>query len=386
MLLWGCGSATTKVAEKNPDEQYFALPSGAGLDTVTSEKQQFVLDTLVTDLENPWSMEFLPNGDVLITERPGRLRLVRNGKLVQKPVEGLPPIWFKGQGGLLDVVKHPDYEQNGWLYITYAALMEDSTSNTHLLRARLQDSVLVDQEVIFKAEYYNKKGQHFGGRVAFDKDNYLFLTVGERGDRHMAQSLANYNGKLYRLHDDGRVPEDNPYVAVDTALAATWSWGHRNPQGLVFHPETGVLWEHEHGPRGGDELNIIKPAVNYGWPAITYGINYNGTIITEDTVQEGMAQPQHFWRPSIAPCGMDFVSSDKYPGWKGDLMVGSLKFRYVARCELENNQVVHEEKLLEPVGRIRTIKQAPDGFLYVVTEGPGMLLRILPVNNTPASS
>jgi len=376
--LWGCNTPETSVA--NPDEKYFAYPTDSS-NIVESEKQKFLKDTLITGLDMPWAMDFLPSGEVLITEKTGALRLVRNGKLVEKPIEGVPPVLYKRQGGLLDVELHPNFSENKWVYLSFSVLGEDSTTYTNLVRAKLMDSVLLEHETLFEVEENTKKYHHYGGRIVFDKDNYLFLSVGDRGDRPRAQYLSTYNGKIYRMHDDGRIPTDNPFVGVDTvASEAIWCYGVRNPQGMAFHPTTGELYEHEHGPRGGDEINIIEPGKNYGWPAISYGINYDGTIFTEDTVMEGMEQPMHFWRPSIAPCGMDFVSSDKYPNWKGNLLVGSLKFRYIARCEIENGKVVHEEKLLEPLGRMRSVEQGPDGYIYALMESPGQLVRIFPIN------
>jgi len=289
---------------------------------------------------------------------------------------------------LLDVELHPNFAENKWVYLSYSVLGEDSTTYTKLIRAQLEnDSVLVNHETLFDAgqEEYTKKNHHFGGRIVFDKDNYMFLSVGDRGDRPRAQHLSTYNGKVYRFHDDGSVPSDNPFVGMDTvAHEAMYSYGQRNQQGMVIDKATGILYEHEHGPKGGDEVNIVEKGKNYGWPVISYGINYNGTIFTEDTVMAGMEQPLHFWRPSIAPCGMTIVSSDKYSNWKGNLLVGSLKFRYVARCELAGGEIVHEEKLLEQLGRIRSVEQAPDGFIYALMESPGQLVRILPVNDAPS--
>ena len=387
ITFYGC-TPSTEVPQTNPDEKYFAPPADLS-EVVASEKQKFVIDTLITELDMPWAMDFLPNGKILITERTGQMRLVVNGELKDTPIAGVPSVLYKRQGGLLDVELHPDYETNKWVYLSYSVLGEDSTTFTTLVRAKLEnDSVLVNHETLFDVgqENYTNKGQHFGGRIVFDKDNYMFLSVGDRGDRIRAQHLSTYNGKMYRFKDDGSIPEDNPFVNMDTvASKGIYSYGHRNPQGLVINPATGELFEHEHGPKGGDEVNIIETGKNYGWPVISYGINYNGTIFTEDTVREGMEQPLHFWRPSIAPCGMDFVSSDKYPNWKGNLLVGSLKFRYVARCEMEGGKIVHEEKLLEPLGRMRSVEQGPDGFIYALMEAPGQLVRIYPVSDSTAT-
>lgn len=351
-------------------------------EVIKSEKLNFTVDTVLSGLKNPWGLAFLPNGDMLISERGGDLLLFSNGKLHPDPIKGVPEVRAKGQGGLFDLELHPNYEENGWIYISYASPIQKGEkgegANTAFMRARLKNHELVDKEVLFKASPNYKKTQHYGGRIEFDNDGYLYLSVGDRGGRDEAQSLNNYRGKVYRLHDDGRIPKDNPFVGQKNASPETFSYGHRNPQGLAIHPETGDIWEHEHGPRGGDELNIIRKGHNYGWPAITYGINYSGTIITKDTVKAGMDQPVTFWRPSIAPCGMDFVTSDKYSPWKNNVLVGSLKFRYMQRVEIVNDKAVHREILLKNIGRVRVIREAPDGYIYIGTEGPGMVIRLMP--------
>lgn len=343
----------------------------------------FSVDTVVTGLTIPWGMVWLTNRDMLISDKTGELRIFRNGKLLPDPVGGLPEIYVRGQGGLLDLELHPNYEENGWIYISYSTPEGDEGNggNTALMRARLENNMLVDKQVLFKAKPNTTKGQHFGGRIAFDREGYLYLSVGERGERDLAQRLDTYNGKIFRLNDDGSIPADNPFVDNDSAIKAIYTYGHRNPQGLAIHPETGELWETEHGPRGGDEVNIIRKGNNYGWPEITYGINYSGTIITEDTVKEGMEQPVLFWRPSIAPCGMTFVTGDKYPAWKGDILVGSLKFMYLERCDVEGNKIVGTEKLLEGIGRVRNVGMGPDGFIYVAVEGSGIIVKLIPANN-----
>ncbi len=346
-----------------------------------SEELSFKVEVIADGLQSPWSFVFLKNGDILFTEKKGELRIIRNGKVMEEPVRGLPEIYVRGQGGLLDLELHPDYEKNDWIYISYSSSNDGHEGgNTTLLRARLENHELVDKKIILKAIPNTTKGQHFGGRIEFDREGFLYFSIGERGEQELAQKLNTYNGKIFRLHDDGSIPDDNPFVSRKNALPSIYSYGQRNPQGLAIHPVTGELWETEHGPRGGDEINIIHKGKNYGWPEITYGINYNGTIITEDTVKAGMEQPILFWRPSIAPCGMDFVTSDKYPGWKNNLLVGSLKFQYVNRCVLDGEKVVHQEKLLEGIGRIRTIRQGPDGFIYVSVEGNGKIVKLVPVD------
>ncbi|MEM7373201.1 MAG: PQQ-dependent sugar dehydrogenase [Bacteroidota bacterium] len=352
--------------------------------SIETERMSIRIDTILADLESPWGMVFLPDGGMLFTEKKGELRLYKDGKLHPKPIGGLPEVRYKGQGGLLDIELHPDYAHNGWLYISYSEPAQEGEAgdpeggNTTFIRARLQNHHLINKEVIFNAKPNYKQTLHYGGRIEFDQQGYLYLTVGDRGGRPEAQLLSTYRGKVLRLNDDGSIPADNPFVGRDGAHPEIYSYGHRNPQGLALNPVTGQIWEHEHGPRGGDEVNIVQKGLNFGWPTISYGINYDGSILTEDTVMEGMEQPVIFWRPSIAPCGMSFLSSSRYPQWEGNLLVGSLKFRYLARCEVQNDQIVHQEKLLDGLGRVRVVRQSPDGYIYVGTEAPGLIVRILP--------
>ena len=336
-----------------------------------------VVDTLATGLQNPWGMEFLPDGRVLIVERPGRLRIWEEGTLKEEPVAGLPPIWAHGQGGLLDVVMHPDYDQNKWLYFAYAAPGEGG-GNTTIGRARLSGHELIDFEVLFQGYPLSSGGAHFGSRIVFDKDNYLFTTIGDRGIQNRAQELQNHNGTVIRLFDDGTVPPDNPFVNTEGAMPEIWSYGHRNIQGMVFHPETGDLWTHEHGAKGGDEINVVLKGENYGWPLATHGINYNGTVITPDTTLPGKVDPILHWTPSIAPCGLDIVTSDLYPQWKGNLMVGALAGQHIHRVVIDGRNVVETEQLLSGFARFRAIRQGPDGYLYVLTEDPGLFFRLIP--------
>lgn len=345
---------------------------------VTSEKQRYYIDTVASDLKNAWGLTFLPNNDLLVTERDGEIRVIRDGKLLDQKINGVPEVFANGQGGLFEIELHPDYASNGWLYISYAAPGEGG-ANTAIMRARLNGFDLVDKQVIFQALPFSDGGNHFGGRMSFDNEGYLYFSVGERGNMENAQKLDNHCGKIFRLKDDGSVPSDNPFVNNPAAKPEIYSYGHRNPQGMAVHPVTGKVWTHEHGPMGGDEVNIIVAGTNYGWPKVTYGKNYNGTIISEFTTKPEYAEPLHYWLPSIAPCGMSFVTGDAYPGWKGNLLAGSLKFSYIARLELESDKVVHEEKVLQNIGRVRSITQGPDGFLYVGTEGPGFVFRIVPV-------
>lgn len=349
---------------------------------VISQDQKFRLDTIVEGLDIPWGLEFLPNGDLLIAERKGELfRFTSDNKL--EKIQGLPPIKAKGQGGLMDLELHPDYAQNGWLYFAYTSPNEndDGIFNTAIGRARLSGNQLVDQQRIFKAMPETSRQYHFGCKLEFDKEGYLYFSVGDRGnrDRH-PQTLDNDCGKIHRIYDDGRIPQDNPFAGQDGAQPSIYSFGHRNPQGVCMHPETGRIWTDEHGPKGGDEINLIAPGKNYGWPVISFGINYNGTTFTNDTAKAGMEQPITYWVPSIAPCGMTFVKGDRYPNWKNNILTGSLRFEYLHRVVLEGDKVVHQEKLLEGIGRVRNVEMSPDGFIYVAIEKPGKIFKLIPVD------
>lgn len=351
-------------------------PKGA---IVQSEKQKFEVDTITTDLKNPWGMAFLPDGRALVTERAGEIRIIKDGKLLDEKIQGVPPVYAHGQGGLMDIQLHPDYDKNGWIYLSYSKQVADS-GGTVIARAKLEGNNLTNLEELFQALPLSKSEVHFGSRIVFDGNGYMFFTSGERGKKENAQDLTNHLGKVLRLHDDGKVPSDNPFVSTIGAKSEIWSYGHRSLQGLYYDKETGILWEHEHGPRGGDELNIVEKGKNYGWPVITYGINYDSTIITDITEKEGMEQPIRYWVPSIAPCGLTMVTSDKYPNWKGNLLVGALAHQLVARVEVTDRKFVKEEKLLEKIGRVRVVTQSPDGYIYVAMENPGKIVRLVPVD------
>lgn len=339
----------------------------------------YEIETVVDGLEVAWGMVFLPDGSMLITEQKGDLIHFKNGEKIL--VEGVPKVEYKNQGGLLDIELHPNYKANGWIYFSYSSAIENQGkgSNTAIMRAKLSDNKLVNQEVLYEATPNTTKGGHYGSRLEFDREGYLYISIGERQNRDVnPQDITRDNGKIYRLNDDGSIPLDNPFYNTEGAKKAIYSYGHRNPQGMAMHPVTGKIWTHEHGPQGGDEINIIEAGKNYGWPKITYGINYDDSKITDDTSLPGMEQPIHYWVPSIAPSGMAFVTSDKYPSWKGNLMVGSLKFKYLDRCILEDETVVKEEKIMENmVGKVRNVRQAPDGYLYVSVEQLG-IVRIIP--------
>jgi len=330
-------------------------------------------EVVVPDLNTPWGFTFLPDGSILINEKAGELIHFVNGK--KTTLSGLPEIYLRGQGGLLDIILHPNYKENGWIYFSYASSEgEGEGGNTTIARAKLKDNSLINLEVLYKASPNSKKGQHFGSRLVFDKNGYLFFTIGERGDRDTnPQDITRDCGKVYRLNDDGSIPKDNPFVNNKNAKKAIYSYGHRNPQGMTLHPKTKEIWTHEHGPKGGDEINIIKAGKNYGWPVISYGKNYSGTSFTEITEKEGMEQPLHYWDPSIAPSGMAFIDSNKYGDWNGNLLVGSLKFQYLNMCTLKDNKVIKEERLIDGLGRVRCVEQGPDGYIYVGIENLGII-------------
>ncbi|CAG5003694.1 Aldose sugar dehydrogenase YliI [Dyadobacter sp. CECT 9275] len=342
------------------------------------------VDTVAKGLTMPWASALLPNGDLLVTERGGKLRLVKNGILDPQEISGIPQVWYKGQGGLLDINLHPDYKKNGWIYISYSSPKkageegDDEGANTALMRAKLKDHALVEIQQLFKALPNVKGNVHYGGRIVFDKKGYVFLSLGERGQKENSQNLGRDQGKVVRLHEDGKIPTDNPFVNTAGARPEIWTYGHRNPQGMVINPATGVIWEHEHGPQGGDELNIIKKGSNYGWPLITFGIDYDNSIISKDTARVGMEQPVTYWKPSIAPCGMTFVTNDKFKGWKGDLLVGSLKFMYLQHLTVKGDKVTKREIIFEKLGRVRDVRQAYDGNIYVVLENSGKVVKLSP--------
>lgn len=341
------------------------------------DPKNYTTELVVSELQIPWGMVWLPDGSLLITEKSGELIHFKDGNKTQ--ITNVPEVYNRNQGGLLDIEIHPKYAENGWLYITYSSTEgEEKGGQTALIRAKLKDNQLTDIEKLYKGSPNTTKGQHFGSRIEFDTEGYVYFSIGDRGNRdENPQDITRDGGKIYRLHDDGRIPEDNPFVDKNGAKKAIFSYGHRNPQGMVIHPQTGMIWVHEHGPRGGDEINPIKKGVNYGWPVITYGINYSGTTITDQTQKEGMEQPLYYWTPSIAPSGMDFVTSPIYPEWQNSMVVGSLKFQYLELLKLKENKVVKRQKLLTDIGRVRNVRQGPDGYLYVAVESKG-IYKIIP--------
>ncbi len=340
------------------------------------DPKNYTTEIVVPDLQIPWGMTWLPDGSMLITEKSGELIRFKDG--TKTLIANVPEVYNRNQGGLLDIELHPKYEKNGWIYITYSSKEgSEKGGNTALIRAKLEDNQLIQIEKLYKGTPNTTRGHHFGSRIEFDNEGYLYFCIGDRGNRDVnPQDITKDGGKIYRLHADGSIPKDNPFVNEENAKKAIFSYGHRNPQGMAIHPD-GTIWVHEHGPRGGDEINPIKKGINYGWPVITYGINYSGTSITDITKKENMEQPLYYWVPSIAPSGMDFVTSDKYPEWKNDLLVGSLKFQYLELLELTNNKVTGRKKLLEGMGRVRNVRQGPDGYIYVALENKG-IVKIIP--------
>jgi aldose sugar dehydrogenase len=351
-----------------------------------SEEHRYVIETVADNLATPWGIAFLPDGRMLFTEKPGRVRVVVNGILQEQPVRGTPAVRDEGQGGLMEVAVHPKYTENGWIYLAYSDPAKSNgrdVSLTTIVRGRLKNNAWTDQETIWKAplEFYRPGGGvHFGCRIAFDREGFLYFTHGERGAKEHAQELRRPNGKVHRIHDDGRIPADNPFVGTADAFKSIWTYGNRNPQGLDFDPRTGFLWESEHGPRGGDELNLIERGKNYGWPVITYGINYNGTKITDLTHKEGMEQPVVQWTPSIAVCGIDFYDGDAFPKWKHNLFVTALAFEELRRVVIEGRRVTHQEVIFKNMGRLRDVETGPDGFLYVAVNGPDKIIRLRPAD------
>ena len=351
-------------------------------DQILTEKVSLKIVKIADGLKNPWGMAFLPNGRILITERPGRLQIIDPADGSKQAVTGLPEITQRGQGGLLDVALHPEFDKNHWVYLSFAAPGQGG-AGTEVARGRLKGTELRDVEIIFRMNPKSGTGRHFGSRLVFDGQGHLYITLGDRGERPRAQRLDDHAGSVIRLNTDGTVPGNNPFVQRDEVLPEIFSYGNRNVQGAALHPDTGELWTHEHGPQGGDEINIIRAGVNYGWPVITYGVNYGiGTAIGEGSHKEGMAQPLYYWAPSIAPSGMGFYTGDVIPQWQGDLLVGSLKFSTLVRLELDGEKVTHEERLLQgQLGRIRDVRQGPDGLVYLLTDSRnGGLYKLLPAS------
>jgi aldose sugar dehydrogenase len=349
-------------------------------DVHRSEEHAFRVVTVAEGLEHPWALAFLPGGDMLVSERPGRLRLIREGELLPDPVPGGPEVAASGQGGLLDLALHPDFETGRLVYMSYAKRGPDGLT-TAVARARLENDRLHDLEDVLVADAWGGTGRHFGSRIAFDHDGFLYLTIGDRGQMDRAQDTSDHAGTTLRLHDDGSVPEDNPFVGDPNVRDEIYTYGNRNAQGMVVHPTTGEIWQNEHGPRGGDKINLIEAGLNYGWPVITYGTHYDGTPITDRTHAPGMEQPVVDWTPSIAPSGMAVYTGDAFPGWQGDVFNGALAGQHLRRVVLDGREAVHEESLLQGLARIRDVRDGPDGHLYILTDhASGVLARLEPAD------
>ncbi len=340
----------------------------------------FRVETVAEGFDHPWAMAFLPDGDMLITERSGDLLRFEPDSGDRTTIGNVPAVDARNQGGLLDVVLDPDFADNGYVYLTWSGECGPGNA-THFGRGRLEGDRLAGFETLFVATPCVSSSKHFGSRIVFDREGHVFVTVGERGERDRSQDIGDHNGSVLRLYPDGTIPDDNPFVGRDDAEPAIYSYGHRNPQGAALHPETGRLWIHEHGPRGGDEINIPEAGENFGWPKTTYGREYYGPEIGPDELP-GTIQPIHHWTPSIAPSGMDFYTGDRFPEWQGDLFVGALALTHLAHLELDGERIVSEEKLLDDRGwRIRDVRQGPDGYLYLLTDASnGRLVRLVPAD------
>ena len=330
-------------------------------------------ELFVDNLEVPWAFVFLPDDSILITERKGELIHFKNGN--RTTIKNLPEIISKNQGGLLDIELHPNHSENKWIYISYSSSNDNNSgTNTTILRFKLNGDKAIDQEIIYKALPNSKRSLHYGSRIVFDKDNYIYFSIGDRGNRDLnPQDISRDGGKIYRLHDDGRIPIDNPFVDVKNSKKAIFSYGHRNPQGMFYDKINDKIWIHEHGPRGGDEINIIEAGENYGWPLASYGINYIGTKFTDKTSIIGMIDPIHYWVPSIAPSGMIYVDNANYPSLNKSILIGSLKFQYIHQCVIENGKIVREKKLFDQIGRVRSIELDKNKDIYVGVENLGII-------------
>jgi aldose sugar dehydrogenase len=383
------------------------VPSPEG-QVVHSQKQNFRIDVVAGGLDTPWGLAFLPDGRLLVTERSGHLRIIANGKLLPEPVKGTPEVWARQDGGMLDIALHPDYTKNGWIYLTYTEVQPGSEalpppaagqgrssgppSMTVIIRGRInQNNEWVDTQDVFRASasLYTASNIHYGSRLLFDREGHLFYSLGERGEMKNAQDLSNPLGKVHRINDDGSIPSDNPFVKTPGAIPSIWTYGHRNPQGLSWDPVTGLLWESEHGPTGGDEINILEKGKNYGWGVITMGIQPGITLHSAP----GMEQPIVYYTPTIAPSGIRFYAGKRYPRWKNNLFVAGLAGQQLRRLEIKGRKVVTQEVLFQQYGRVRTVATGPDGLLYVLLQNPtgggtgvslsaatpGMVIRLVPL-------
>ena len=352
----------------------------------TIETQDYVLTTTVVadGLDRPWAIAFTGNDDAYITQKGGSIRIIQDGALSGDTVTGLPAVKDQGQGGLLDINIDPDYASNGWVYLSCSQPLEPKEGEdaipamTKVVRGHIENNSWTDEQVLFEAnhDHYRNTSHHYGSRIVFDPDGFLYFSIGDRGAQDMAQDLSRPNGKVHRINKDGTIPSSNPFYGQPNLVQSIYSYGHRNPQGLAVHPATGRVWDTEHGPLGGDELNLISAGKNYGWPVISYGINYNGTILTELTAKEGMEQPNFYWKPSIAVCGLDFYSGDLFPKWQNKLLVGALKFEEVQLLDIVDDRVIYRQPILKNYGRVRDVTTGPDGAIYVVLNNPDQVIRL----------
>ncbi len=352
--------------------------------TIKTRDYTLKVDVIAEGLKDPWAIAFIDANHALITEKPGRLRLWSDGKLLPEPVKNIPVVNDDGQGGMLDVAIDPDYRTTGWVYLGYSHVQGDQEKGpamTRIVRGKIKGGAWSEQQVLFEAKPgdYRHGPVHFGCRIVFNKAGELFFSIGERGNASNAQDITKPNGKVHRINRDGTIPKDNPFVSRKDAYPSIFSFGNRNPQGLAIHPETDEVWSTEHGPQGGDELNWIRPGINYGWPVITYGREYSGRPVGQGiTEKEGMEQPVKQWTPSPALCGLDFVMGDPFPKWKNNLLVGALKFQEVKRVVLKGNEYESEEVIVKNLGRVRDVTTGPDGAIYVVLNGPDAVIRLSP--------
>ena len=351
-----------------------------------TKKETFRVETFIDGFDIPWGMVFLPNQNLIVSDRNGSLWLVDYKEKSKNQISGVPNVRYKGQGGLLDVEIHPDFINNNYIYIGFTDYLNSKKNRTFtsIIRARLKNISLTDQKIIYKADdtFYDNSTIHYGTRIVFDDKGFLYFSIGDRGKRNQAQLLEYPNGKIHRLNADGSIPSDNPFFENNNAIKSIWTYGNRNPQGLAMHPASSILFETEHGPRGGDELNILSSGKNYGWPEITYGKNYSGTTITKYTHKEGMEQPVIHWTPSIAVCGIDFYDGELFNNWKNNLLVSSLKFERLYRLEIDDDdEVIDQEIIYEAGSRIRDVQTGPEGFIYIALEDPGRIVRFIPIKN-----
>jgi glucose/arabinose dehydrogenase len=370
------------------EEQKAGITKPPTPEEIETQDYKIKVEVFADSLEIPWSIDFIDENTALITERPGRLRMMRNGVMLPGSVQGTPEVLHEGQGGLMDVAIDPNFGENGYIYLAYSHELKNTGgtsdrtgSMTRIVRGQIMGNLWTNEQIIFEApaETYRTTRHHYGSRIVFDKDGFLYFSIGDRGAQDQAQNISLPNGKVHRIMKNGDIPKDNPFVNDPKAIQSIYSFGNRNPQGLAIHPVSGKLWATEHGPFGGDELNLIEGGRNYGWPVITYGRNYNGTIITDETEKEGMEQPNLYWKPSIAVCGLDFYQGDLFAKWKNKLMVGALKYEEVKLLHIDEDRVIHEQTIVKNLGRVRDVQTGPDGAIYVVLNNPDKVIRLTPM-------